>query len=763
MLMLIFFSIFILYSSDLTITKEKFGKYLSGLTFDPKAKIKNPDLTLAHSLVKSSATFDTSSKSAAWGQLEQKDFDSTASSPFTKFYLKARWILASKKPGIDELARGKELLDEACRQNIADALHFKAMAIKNDIIYNSDADGLRDFDTALACLKSALEQSSSADQKSELAAEIKELEAYLREQELKELAKKERFKAQSPKAQSPKQIFKVLEKTPQDRIKELRKISNLKYEDLLELSGLLVCEGKNKEAFDFLIKSDSSDPRVISKTFDLIEYGSEKQKLLCIAKVTSLIKDSSIDDGLKDSIKERLLEVSKDEASTKIIGAVLKSVLETDGLINAHLVLHQLLTKIKNEDQLLAILQRNQIIIGKEFNCKLSEPSAENISDFNGFKAILDFYLSKKDDERVDEAVVILKESADQGSACSCMAYGKICQENKDFAAALAYYEKATSGIPELSFACFSLLVDRKSSLHDMEKACIHLRRCLDRGDIPDAKRVAVDLYFNHNNPDIQAVVSEDEALSYAHELTTNKDDVIAGRAWFSLGYHWRKETSKKYNQDQDYKLFERRMVNYFQEGAKKDNEDCIMSLAGHYQTIEKFGVSQQILRENILKFKGKRVISAAETVWFENLISLNRCDEAQAYLETSLERKNPILILELLYRKIDSLPIEEIIEKAKEAHQLNNGYSIPRFNIYNDRFTEKLANKIFEIAVSEIVAKKEISSDTFNFMINAIEFGCKTELIEKLIDVLRQINDSRWQELTLKLTARDSEEKGGF
>ena len=270
MLMLIFFSIFILYSSDLTITKAKFGKHLSGLTFDPKAKIKHPDLTLAHSLVKSSATFDTSSKSAAWGQLEQKDFDSTAS-PFTKFYLKARWILASKKPGIDELARGKELLDEACRQNIADALHFKAMAIKNDIIYNSDSDGLRDFDTALACLKAALEQSSSADQKSEITAEIEELEAYLREQELKELTKKESFKAQSPKAQSPKQIFKVLEKTPQDRIKELRKISNLKYEDLLELSGLLVCEGKNKEAFDFLIKSDSSDPRVISKTFDLIE------------------------------------------------------------------------------------------------------------------------------------------------------------------------------------------------------------------------------------------------------------------------------------------------------------------------------------------------------------------------------------------------------------------------------------------------------------------------------------------------------------
>ena len=380
MLVLIFFSIFILYSSDLTITEAKFGNHLSSLTFDPKAKIKHPRLTLAHSLVKHSSPSHAadSSKSAAWGQLEQKDFDSTAS-PFTKFYLKARWILASKKPGIDELARGKELLDEACRQNIADALHFKAMAIKNDIIYNSDADGLRDFDTALACLKAALEQSSSADQKSELAAEIKELEEYLREQELKELAKKESFKAQSPKAQSPKQIFKALEKTPQDRIKELRKISNLTGENLIELSGLLMCEGKSKEAFDFLIKSDSSNPRVISKAFDLIEYGcSEKQKLLCIAKVTSLIKDSSINDGLKDSIKERLLEVSKDEASPKIIGAVLKSVLETNGLINAHLVLNKLLTKI-NEDQLLAILQCNQIIIGKKFNCELADYS-QNIS-----------------------------------------------------------------------------------------------------------------------------------------------------------------------------------------------------------------------------------------------------------------------------------------------------------------------------------------------------------------------------------------------
>ena len=762
MLMLIFFSIFILYSSDLTITKAKFGKHLSGLTFDPKAKIKHPDLTLAHSLVKSSATFDTSSKSAAWGQLEQKDFDSTAS-PFTKFYLKARWILANKKPGIDELARGKELLDEACRQNIADALHFKAMAIKNDIIYNSDADGLRDFDTALACLKAALEQSSSADQKSELAAEIKELEEYLREQELKELAKKESFKAQSPKAQSPKQIFKALEKTPQDRIKELRKISNLTGENLIELSGLLMCEGKSKEAFDFLIKSDSSNPRVISKAFDLIEYGcSEKQKLLCIAKVTSLIKDSSIDDRLKDSIKERLLEISKDEASPNIIGAVLKSVLETNGLINAHLVLHQLLTKIKNEDQLLAILQCNQIIIGKKFNCELADYS-QNISNLNGFKATLDFYLSKKDDERVDEAISILKKSADEGSVCSCMAYGKICEDKKDLPTALAYYEKATSGIPELSFACFSLLIDRKSSLHDMEKACIHLRSCLDRGDIPDAKRVAVDLYFNYDNPDIQEIVSLDEALGYAHELTTNKDDVIAGKAWFSLGYYWRKKTRIEYDQGKNYNFFETRMVNHFKEGAKKDNEDCIMSLAGHYQTIEKFGVSQQILRENILKFKGKRVILAAETVWLENLISLERVDEAQDYLETSLERKNPILILELLSRKINLLSIEEIIEKAKTAHQLNNGYSIPRFNIYNDRFTEKLADKILEKAVPEIVAKKEISSDTFNFMINAIEFGCKTELIEKLIGILRQINDPRWQELTLKLAARDSEEKGGF
>ena len=757
MLVLIFFSIFILYSSDLNITEAKFGKHLSGLTFDPKAKIKHPDLTLAHSLVKSSATFATSSKSAAWGQLEQKDFDS-AKSIYAQFYLKARWILASKKTGIDELSRGKELLDKACKLNIADALHFKAMAIKNDIIYNSDADGLRDFDTALACLKEAFENSSSADQKSEITAEIKELEAYLKEQEQKELAKKESFKAQSPKAQSPKQIFKALEKTPQDRIKELRKISNLTGENLIELSGLLMCEGKSKEAFDFLIKSDSSNPRVISKTFDLIEYGSEKQKLSCIAKVTSLIKDSSIDDGLKDSIKERLLEISKDEASTKIIGAVLKSVLETNGLINAHLVLHQLLTKIKNEDQLLAILQCNQIIIGKKFNCGLADYS-QNISNLNGFKATLDFYLSKKDDERVDEAVSILKKSADEGSVCSCMAYGKICEDKKDFATALAYYEKATSGIPELSFACFGLLIDRKSSLHDMEKACIHLRRCLDIGDIPDAKRVAVDLYFNHSNPDIQAVVSLDEALRYAHELTTNKDDVIAGRAFFSLGYHLLKEIRKKYEQDKDYKLFERRMVNYFQEGAKKDNEDCIMSLAGHYQTIEKFSVSQQILRENILKFKGKRVILAAETVWFENLISLERFDEALAYLETSLERENPILILELLSRKINSLPIEEIIEKAKAAHQLNNGYSIPRFNIYNDRFTEKLADKILEI----IVDKKEISSDTFNFIINAIEFGCETKFIEKLIDILHQINDPRWRELTLKLAARDSEKKGVF
>ena len=42
--------------------------------------------------------------------------------------------------------------------------------------------------------------------------------------------------------------------------------------------------------------------------------------------------------------------------------------------------------------------------------------------------------------------------------------------------------------------------------------------------------------------------------------------------------------------------------------------------------------------------------------------------------------------------------------------------------------------DKIFEIAVPEIVAKKEISLDTFNFIINAIEFGCKAELIEKLI-----------------------------
>ena len=185
--------------------------------------------------------------------------------------------------------------------------------------------------------------------------------------------------------------------------------------------------------------------------------------------------------------------------------------------------------------------------------------------------------------------------------------------------------------------------------------------------------------------------------------------------------------------------------------------------IQSHHQNIKDFGISQKILEENILKFKGKRVILAAETVWFENLISLNRCDEAQAYLETSLERKNPILILELLSRKINSLSIEEIIEKAKTAHQLNNGYSIPRFNIYNDRFTEKLANKILETALPEIFAKKEISSDTFNFMINAIEFGCEAELIEKLIGILRQINDPRWQELTLKLAARDSEEKGGF
>ena len=763
MLVLIFFSIFILYSSDLTITKAKFGKHLSGLTFDTKAKITHPHLTLAHSLVKPSSLSHaaTSSKSAAWGQLEQKDFD-TAKSLYAQLYLKARWILASKKPGIDELARGKELLDEACRQNIADALHFKAMAIKNDIIYNSDSDGLRDFDTALACLKAALEQSSSADQKSELTAEIKELEEYLREQELKELAKKESLKAQSPKTQSPKQILKALEKTPENRIKEFRKKTNLTSKDLVELSGLLVCEGKNKEAFDFLIKSDSSDPRVISKTFDLIEYGSEKQMLLCIAKVTSLTKDPSIDDSSKDSIKEKLLEISKDEASPNIIGAVLKSVLETNGLINAHLVLHQLLTKIKNEDQLLAILQRNQIIIGKEFNCELADYS-QNSSNLNGFKATLDFYLSKKDDERVDEAVSMLKKSADEGSVCSCMAYGKICEDKKDLPTALAYYEKATSGIPELSFACFSLLVDRKSSLHDMKKACIHLRRCLDIGDIPDAKRVAVDLYFNHNNIDIQEIVSLDEALGYAQELTTNKDDVIAGRAWFSLGYHWLKEIRKKYDQDQDYKLFETRMVNYFQNGAEKNNEDCFMALAGHHQSIKNFGVSQKILKENILKFKGKRVILAAETVWFENLISLERVDEAQAYLETSLERKNPILILELLSRKINLLSIEEIIEKAKTAHQLNNGYSIPRFNIYNDRFTEKLANKILEIALPEIVAKKEISSATFNFMINAIEFGCETEFIEKLIGILRQINDPRWRELTLKLAARDPKEKGGF
>ena len=759
MLVLIFFSIFILYSSDLTITKAKFGKHLSSLIFDPNAKIKDPALTLAHSLVKSSATFATSSKSAAWGQLEERDFDSTAS-PFTKFYLKARWILANKKLGIDELSRGKELLDEACKLNIADALHFKAMAIKNDIIYSSEAD---DFDTALSCLKAAFENSSSADQKSEITAEIEELQAYLEEQELKKLAKKESLKAQSPKAQSPKQsISKALTKTPQDRIKELRKISNLTGEYLLELSGLLVCEEKNKEAFDFLIKSDSSNPRVISKTFDLIEYGSEKQRLLCIAKVTSLIKDSSIDDRLKDSIKERLLEISKDEASPNIIGAVLKSVLETNGLINAHLVLHQLLTKAKNEDQLLAILQRNQIITGKEFNCELAD-YIENRSDLDGFKATLDFYLSKKDVQRVDQAVIMLKKSADEGSVSSCMTYGKICEDKKDLPTALAYYEKATSGIPELSFACFGLLIDRKSSLHDMRKASFHLRKCLDKGDILDAKRAAVDLYFNHNNPDIQAVVSLDEALELAQELTTNKDDVIAGRAFFSLGYHWLQEINKKYAQDQDYKSFERRMVSYFQKGAKKNNEDCLMSLAGHHQNIKDFGVSQKILEENILKFKGKRVILAAETVWFENLISLNRCDEAQAYLEISLERKNPILILELLSRKINSLSIKEIIEKAKEAHQLNNGYSIPRFNIYNDRFTKKLADKILEKAVPEIVAKKEISSDTFNFMINAIEFGCKAELIEKLIGILSQINDPRWQELTLKLAARDSEEKGGL
>ena len=47
--------------------------------------------------------------------------------------------------------------------------------------------------------------------------------------------------------------------------------------------------------------------------------------------------------------------------------------------------------------------------------------------------------------------------------------------------------------------------------------------------------------------------------------------------------------------------------------------------------------------------------------------------------------------------------------------------------------------------------------------MINAIEFGCEAELIEKLIGILRQINDPRWQELTLKLAARDPKEKGGF